>query len=133
MVKLGQKSEKFRKISESDVRQFSKISGDYNPIHLDEEVASKSFFGKRIVHGMFGASLISSVISNDLPGEGSIYISQNLNFIRPIYVGDTVLTSVEVIGAHGRRIVLKTICSVGGKTVIDGEAVVSVLEDLHED
>lgn len=132
MVELGQKSETYRKISELDVKKFAEISGDHNPIHLDKEVASRSFFGRRIVHGMFGASLISSVISNDLPGKGSIYISQNLNFLKPIYVGDLVGTSVEVTGIHGRKIVLKTTCSVNGENVIEGEAVVTVLEDRYE-
>ena len=132
MVNVGDKSEMSRVISESDVEAFAQVSGDHNPIHLDKEISSRGFFGRRIVHGMFGASLISSLISNDLPGEGTIYLSQNLNFLSPIHIGDEVITRIEVTNIIGRKIILTTSCIVGGKVAISGEAVVSILENFYE-
>ena len=90
MVNIGDKSSMSRVVLESDVIAFAEVSGDYNSVHPDEKRASKIFFGKRIAHGMFGGSLIFSEISNQLPGDGTIYISQNLNFIKPIFIGDRV-------------------------------------------
>ena len=132
MVNVGDKSIMSRVVLESDITAFAEVSGDYNSVHLDEKKASRSFFGKRIAHGMFGGSLISSVISNQLPGDGTIYISQNLKFIKPIFIGDEVSTTVEVIEKIGRKIRLKTTCSVDGNEAISGEAVVSVVGDYHE-
>ena len=129
MVDVGDKSTISRVVLESDIKAFAEVSGDHNSVHLDEKKASRSFFGKRIAHGMFGGSLISSVISNQLPGDGTIYISQNLNFIKPIFIGDRVTTTVEVIEKNGRKIRLKTTCSVDGNEAISGEAVVSVAGD----
>src|SRR3990172_12567773 len=96
-----------RFISADDVRQFSEIVGDVNPIHLDAHVAEKSFFKKRIVHGAFLAGLISKILGVDFPGEGTVYISQNTVFKRPVYVDSTVKVEVLVtqVIAEKRRLV----------------------------
>lgn len=117
--------EKF--ISADDVRQFAEVVGDLNPVHIDAEFAEKSFFKKRIVHGAFLVGLISKVLGMDFPGQGTIYISQNSVFKRPIYVDTTVKVEVKVteVMAEKRRLVLDTtvlneqgeICLAGSATV----------------
>lgn len=99
-----------RFISAEDVRQFAAIVGDTNPVHLDEAFAERSFFKKRIVHGAFLAGLISKVLGVDFPGEGTIYISQNTIFKRPVFVDTTVRVEVKVtsVDAEKRRLVLDT-------------------------
>lgn len=116
-----------RFISADDVRQFAEVVGDQNPIHLDVEFAEKSFFKKRIVHGAFLAGLISKVLGMDFPGQGTVYISQNSTFKRPIYVDTTVIVEVKVtqVLAEKRRLVLDTnilnadreVCLAGSATV----------------
>lgn len=97
-------------ISANDVKQFARIVGDLNPIHLDEEFAEKSFFKKRIVHGAFLAGLISKILGMDFPGQGTVYISQNSIFKRPVYVDTTVKVEVKVteVLTAKRRLVLET-------------------------
>lgn len=99
-----------RFISAEDVRQFAAIVGDTNPVHLDEAFAEQSFFKKRIVHGAFLAGLISKVLGVDFPGEGTIYISQNTIFKRPVFVDTTVRVEVKVtsVDTEKRRLVLDT-------------------------
>src|SRR5512134_2421712 len=96
-----------RFISAEDVRRFAETVGDLNPIHLDAEFAEKSFFKKRIVHGAFLAGLISKVLGMDFPGQGTVYISQNSTFKRPVYVDTTVLVEVKVtqVLADERRLI----------------------------
>ena len=97
-------------ISANDVKQFARIVGDLNPIHLDEEFAEKSFFKKRIVHGAFLGGLISKILGMDFPGQGTVYISQNSIFKRPVYVDTTVKVEVKVteVLTAKRRLVLET-------------------------
>ena len=99
-----------RFISSEDVRRFAEVVGDLNPIHLDAEFAEKSFFKKRIVHGAFLGGLISKVLGMDFPGQGTVYISQNSVFKRPVYVDTTVTVEVKVtqVIAEKRRLVLET-------------------------
>jgi len=114
-------------ISANDVKQFAEIVGDLNPIHLDEEFAEKSFFKKRIVHGAFLAGLISKILGMDFPGQGTVYISQNSVFKRPVYVDTTVKVEVKVteVIASKRRLILETnvlnesneVCVTGSATV----------------
>lgn len=116
-----------RHISADDVRQFAEIVGDLNPIHIDAEIAEKSFFKKRIVHGAFLAGLISKVLGMDFPGQGTVYISQNSVFKRPVHVDTTVSVEVKILQAipEKRRLVLETnvlneqgeICLTGSATV----------------
>lgn len=129
-LQLGMKATTSRTITETDLRNFSGVSGDTNPMHLNEEFAKQTQFGHCIVHGMLTASLLSNVIGNQLPGPGCIYLSQNLKFTAPVYVGDTVYASATVIELlpERRRARLQTQCFVGEKMVIDGEALVWVPE-----
>ncbi|MGF1627360.1 MAG: MaoC family dehydratase [Alphaproteobacteria bacterium] len=115
-------------VTEADLVMFAGVSGDTNPLHLDEEFASRTRFGGRIVHGMLTASLISTLIGTKLPGPGCIYISQDLRFRAPVRVGDTVETRATVteIEADRRRVILKTECTVKGQTVLDGVAKILV-------
>ena len=115
-----------RKITQNDILLFSKISGDENPVHLDEEYAQQTIFGRRIAHGMLTASLISAVIAEQLPGHGTIYLSQTLKFIRPVLPGQLVTTTVRVthIEYSNRRVTLDCECKVDEKVVLAGEALV---------
>ncbi|MFQ3576555.1 MAG: MaoC family dehydratase [Cytophagales bacterium] len=82
--------------SQEDIVLFAKVSGDHNPIHLDEDFASQSRFGKRIAHGMFGASIISKVMGMHFPGPGSVYLKQSLEFMRPMFAGEKYVVEVKV-------------------------------------
>ncbi|WP_158816584.1 MaoC family dehydratase [Methylocapsa sp. S129] len=115
-------------VKNEDVIGFAELSGDHNPIHLSEHFARKTRFGGRIVHGLYTASLISAVIGMRLPGPGSVYISQSLNFRGPVKIGDAVAISVEVaeLIQKGRRVRLHCECAVDGKVVLDGEGILSV-------
>lgn len=116
-----------RHISADDVRQFAEIVGDQNPVHINAEFAEKSFFKKRIVHGAFLAGLISKVLGMDFPGQGTVYISQNSVFKRPVYVDTTVSVEVKVtqVIAEKRRLVLDTnISNSNGEVCVTGSATV---------
>lgn len=116
-----------RFISAEDVRRFAEVVGDLNPIHLDAEFAEKSFFKKRIVHGAFLGGLISKVLGMDFPGQGTVYISQNSVFKRPVYVDTKVIVEVKVMQvlAEKRRLILDTsilnenneVCLTGSATI----------------
>jgi 3-hydroxybutyryl-CoA dehydratase len=126
---IGQSAELTRTISESDVMAFATLTGDFNPVHVDEAAASASPFGGRIVHGMLTASLLSTVLAMQLPGPGAIYLSQSVNFLRPVKLGDTVIARVEItaIDTTKRRLTLATtIRNERGKNVVSGEAVVQL-------
>lgn len=116
-------------VSEEDIRKFSEVSGDYNKIHLDEEYAKNTLFKGRIAHGFLSASFISNVIGNYLPGNGSIYKSQSLNFIAPVRIGDTVKTvvTIERIKYEKSELYLNTRCLVKDKVVISGEAIIKYI------
>ena len=115
-------------ITDADIVMFAGVSGDTNPVHLDQEFAAKTPFKARIAHGMLSASFISTVIGTKLPGPGAIYMSQNLRFKAPVKIGDTVQTTCTIteIIAEKRRIVLSTICKVGDTVVIEGDALIMV-------
>lgn len=93
---IGQSANISKTISESDVYSFAGITGDFNGVHVNEIIAQKSIFGKRVAHGMLVGSLISAVLGTKLPGEGTIYLEQNLQFLKPVYFGDTVTATVTV-------------------------------------
>ena len=111
-------------VTEADLVMFAGVSGDTNPLHLDEEFAKRTRFGGRIVHGMLTASLISTLIGTKLPGPGCIYLKQDLRFKAPVRVGETVETRATVldINTERRRVKLRTVCSVGETVVLEGEA-----------
>ncbi len=115
-----------RQITQNDILLFSQVSGDQNPVHLDATYAQQTIFGRRIAHGMLTASLISAVIAEQLPGHGTVYLSQTLKFIRPVLPGQLVTTSVSVthIEYSNRRVKLDCMCKVDEKLVLAGEALV---------
>jgi 3-hydroxybutyryl-CoA dehydratase len=125
---LGDEAEDIRNVAATDVTQFAAVSGDHNPVHLDDAYASQTRFKGCITHGMLTASYISAVFGMRLPGPGAIYISQTLNFKGPVRVGDSVTTLVRVIDLlpAKRRARFSCECRVGDKIVLDGEAILMV-------
>ena len=115
-------------ITDADIITFAGISGDTNPVHLNHEFASETVFEGRIAHGMLTASFISTVIGTKMPGAGCIYVSQNLRFKAPVRSGETVTATCTVtkLIPEKRLIELKTVCTVSGKPVVDGEAKIMV-------
>ena len=113
-----------RIITEADINDFAKISGDFNPIHIDEEYAKKTRYKKKIAHGLMSASFFSALFGTKLPGSGCVYTSQSLRFKRPIFVGDEVNTIIKIksIDKEQSKIVFTTQCIVKLKIAIDGEA-----------
>ena len=127
-ISLGQTAEIAHVVTDGDIRAFAEVSGDNNPVHLDDAYAAATPFKTRIAHGMLSAGYISAVLGSRLPGPGAIYISQTMTFRRPVRIGDEVVTRVTVCGldAERSRVTLATVCEVAGKTVVEGEAVVMV-------
>src|SRR5579871_4423495 len=111
-LKIGESASRSKTITDEDVRLFAQVTGDINPVHLDEAYAAESRFGRRIAHGMLTGSLISAILGNDLPGHGSIYLGQEFKFKAPVYIGDTITATVEVIAyREDKRIAtFKTTC-----------------------
>ena len=125
---LGQSAQFSKTISESDVYLYAGITGDFNPAHINQAYAEKTKFKTRIAHGMLTAGFISTLLGTQLPGPGSIYLQQTLNFKAPVAFGDTITATVEVIEIliEKKRVRLKTICTnQEGTVVLDGEAIVS--------
>jgi 3-hydroxybutyryl-CoA dehydratase len=124
----GQSAEIERTVSAADIDAFAAVSGDVNPVHLDDAYAATTQFGERIAHGMLAGAFISAVLGAKLPGPGAIYLSQSLRFRRPVKIGDTVSAQVAVTGLDDRRghVTLATVCQVNGKPVVEGEALVMV-------
>jgi 3-hydroxybutyryl-CoA dehydratase len=126
MIQTGDCASLSKTFSEKDVLTFAEISGDRNPVHIDAAFASSTRFERQLVHGMLTAGLISAVLGMQLPGPGSIYLKQELNFRAPVYFGDTITATVTVIKVREDKpiITVETICTnQDGETVIDGEAV----------
>ena len=126
MLKIGDSASLNKTFSDEDVRSFAEISGDKNPVHLDDEYAAGTQFKGRLVHGILTAGLISAVLGMELPGPGSIYLSQSLNFRAPVYIGDTITATVTVVKIReGKPIVtLETVCrNQDDVVVLEGEAV----------
>ncbi|MBN8891305.1 MAG: (R)-hydratase [Acetobacteraceae bacterium SCN 69-10] len=125
-LRIGMSASTGKTITEADILLYAAVSTDTNPVHLNAEAAAASPFKERIAHGMLSAGLISAVLGTKLPGPGTIYLGQTLSFRRPVKIGDTVIATAEVIALDPakKRATLRTICTVAGKTVIEGEAVV---------
>ena len=123
-LSVGMSASLSRTVSEADILMSAGVSGDNNPVHMDEEFAASTMFGGRIAHGMLSAGLISAVFGTRLPGPGSIYLSQNLKFKAPVRIGQTLVATVTVkeLKAEKRRVVFSTVCTCGETVVIDGEA-----------
>ncbi|TVO58562.1 MaoC family dehydratase [Denitromonas halophila] len=115
-------------VTEADILLFAGVSGDTNPVHLNEELAAASMFGGRIAHGMLSASFISTVFGTRLPGPGCIYLSQTLKFKAPVRIGDTVVARVTVksLTPEKRKALFDTVCTVGETVVLTGEAEIMV-------
>ena len=113
-------------VTDRDIALFAEVSEDRNPVHLDEGYARDTMFSGRIAHGMLTASLLSAVIGEQLPGHGTVYLGQSLKFLAPVRPGDLVEARVTVAAIdHAKRhVTLETVCSVDGKPVLKGEAVV---------
>jgi len=125
--KIGDSAKLSKTVQDEDIRAFAEVTGDKNPLHLNDEFASKTLFKRRIAHGFLTAGLISAVIGSRLPGNGTIYLSQTLNFLAPVYIGDEITAKVEVseVLKEGKRLRLKTqVINQNGTVVVDGEALV---------
>lgn len=127
-IRVGDTSEFTKTVSESDIYLYAGITGDTNPAHIDEEYAKGTFFKTRVAHGMLSAGFISTVLGNKLPGAGTIYVKQELTFMAPVHMGDTITARVEVIEviSDKNRVRLRTYCvNQEETTILDGEALVS--------
>ena len=126
---LGMSASTKKIITEQDILTFAKISTDNNPLHIDPVAASKGMFGKQVAHGVYVASFISAVLGTKLPGEGSVYLGQDLKFKRPVFIGDEIEAKVEIIELRPEKniVILKTTCiNQDGVVVIDGQATILV-------
>jgi len=126
-LQIGMTASRTKTITDEDIRLYAQVSGDTNPVHLDEEYAATTRFGKRIAHGLLSAGLISAILGNDLPGHGTVYLNQTLSFKAPVYVGDTITATVELVNyrADKRIATFRTTCTnQDGVLVLEGEAVV---------
>jgi 3-hydroxybutyryl-CoA dehydratase len=123
-IEVGMSASSATVITDEKVRKFAELSGDNNPVHLDEKYAETSRFKRRIAHGLLSASFFSALFGTELPGQGCVYASQNLQFKRAVYLGDTVVATVTVTAVHfaEKRVSFDTVCTVKGKKVIDGSA-----------
>jgi 3-hydroxybutyryl-CoA dehydratase len=128
-LQVGDKATRSLNITDEVIRTFADVTGDHNPVHLDDAYAAGTRFGRRIAHGMIAAGLISAALANDLPGPGSIYLSQTLEFKAPVFPGDTLTVEVEVKNVRPDKpiITLSTKCTnQEGRLVLDGVAVIMV-------
>lgn len=125
---VGMRAEFIRPVTNDSVQSFAEVSGDWNKLHFDEDYASDTMFQGRIAHGMLSASFISTIFGTIMPGEGSIYMAQNLRFTAPVRRGDSVKAVVEVtdIVTERKRVTFKTQCFVGDTLVVDGDATIMV-------
>ena len=129
---VGDTAEITKTIEQTDIDAFADVTGDHNPVHVDEEFARTTRFGRRIAHGMLTASLISSVLANKLPGEGSVYLGQTLKFVAPVFPGDEITARVTVKETREDKPILKleTICiNQRDEIVIRGEATVLAADE----
>lgn len=125
---IGDSAEFTKTVSETDIYMFAGVTGDFNPAHVNEEYAKTTFFKKRIAHGMLSAGFISNVLGTQLPGPGAVYMKQEMAFLAPVYIGDTITARVEVIDLNieKNRVTLKTTCTnQDGTVVIDGQGMLS--------
>jgi 3-hydroxybutyryl-CoA dehydratase len=130
-LKIGEKFSTTKQITDTVVRSFAELSGDYNPIHLDEEFAKTTRFGKRIAHGMISGALISAVLGYEFEERKIVYLGQTMKFVAPVFLDDTVTATATVIGIRKDKpiVTLETVCTnQNGETVVKGEAAVMILD-----
>lgn len=127
-LSVGMSATFAKTVTEADIAAFAGVSGDFNPVHINEEFAKTTMFKGRIAHGMLSGAFISTVFGMKMPGPGCIYVSQLLKFKAPVKIGDTVTAKVEVTGTNPDKkfVTFRTTCSVGDKIVVDGEATLMV-------
>ncbi|MEC5425625.1 MaoC family dehydratase [Virgibacillus sp. C22-A2] len=126
---IGQSAQFSRTVTETDFILFAGLSGDYNPVHVDYEYAKRTYFGERISHGLLTASYLSRLLGMHLPGPGSVYVSQTLSFVRPVYIGNTITAKAEItdIDKEKRLLTLHTTCrNQDDHIVLDGEGVMKL-------
>lgn len=123
---VGETAESSHVVTDADIRAFADVTGDHNPLHLDEAFAATTRFKGRIAHGMLAGGYISALLANKLPGPGAIYVSQTMSFRRPVRIGDEVTTRgvIEAIDLDKGLATVATSCLVRGKVVVDGQAVI---------
>lgn len=134
-LKVGQTETLSRRITAEDVEAFARLSGDYNALHIDEEFAARTEFTQRVVHGFLHASLLSTLVGTKLPGRGALYVSQTIQFTRPVFIGDTVeaRATIEKIDEETRLVTLRTqIAKTDGTCVLSGTALVKLLRLAEE-
>lgn len=129
-IEAGMTASYSQTITDADIKDFAGISGDKNPVHMDEVYAKESRFERRIAHGMLSSSFFSALFGTQLPGRGCVYVGQNLKFRKPVYIGDTVTATIEVtsIDIERRRVFFDTYCKVGKSKVITGTAEIYIPE-----
>ncbi len=127
-IEVGQSASIERDVTQGGINQFAEVSGDHNPVHVDPAYAASTQFKGVIAHGILSAAYISSVLGNQLPGPGSIYMGQTLKFRAPVRPGDKVVTTctVKEVNRDKNRVLLVTICKVGDRVVLEGEATMLV-------
>ena len=134
---VGQKASFSRTVTETDIVQFAGLSGDYNPVHMDREYAAGTRFGQRIAHGMLTASFLSRLLGMELPGKESVYLEQTMKFKKPVFIGDTITATAEILDIDNKRCIftLSTICTnQDGITVLTGEGKMMMpKEEMYDD
>jgi 3-hydroxybutyryl-CoA dehydratase len=128
-LQIGMSDSTSKLITEQDILTFAELSTDKNPLHIDPVAASKGMFGRQVAHGILVSGLISAVLGTKLPGEGSVYLGQDLKFKRPVFIGDTITAKAEIIELREDKhiVILKTTCTnQDGVVVIDGQATIMV-------
>lgn len=127
-LRIGMEASYAREVREEDIVRFAEVTGDANPVHLDEDYAATTKFGGRIAHGALTAGYISAIFGTILPGPGAIYVSQSLNFRRPVRIGDEVVAKARIVELipEKRRAIFTCDCTVAGKTVLEGEALLMI-------
>lgn len=124
-IKVGQKATRNITLTPNHVKTFAELSGDYNPLHFDEEFAGKTKFGRLVVQGGLTTGLLHALVAMDLPGPGTVFLSQNWKFTAPVFIGDTITAVAEVVSIHETKPVTQlavTVTREGGETVLEGEA-----------
>lgn len=127
-ISIGMSASYSQTITDADIKLFAGISGDNNPVHMSDEYASKTRFERRIAHGLLSASFFSALFGTKIPGYGCVYVNQDLQFRKPVYIGDTVTATITVtaVDIFKKRIFFDTVCTVNGKKVITGTAEIAV-------
>ncbi len=129
-LKIGDQFSTSREVTDEVIRKFAEVSGDFNPIHLDEEFAKSTRFGRRIAHGMLSGAFISAVLGNEFRERKIVYLSQTMKFVAPVFIGDTVTATGTITNIREDKniITLETVCTnQNGETLVNGEAAVMIL------